>query len=108
MWPPLGLGPLDLDWLLEPLPLYPHCSLNLLRSTCASVLPSFLYLGMVPTYLLGLEVAQGAPLGLAGLGLLGPAIAAGEPWPCDELVLVFLTREGAWPLASLAISSRLA
>ena len=69
-----------------------RASLSLDLSTCASVLPSLLYLGIVPTYLFGLDVAQGAPLGLAGLGLLGPATAAGEPCPCDELELVFLTR----------------
>ena len=76
-WPPLCLGPLGLDWLLAPLPpLHPHCSLSLDRSTCAYVPLSLWYFGVVPTNLFGLEVAHGAPLGLAGLCLLGPATAA--------------------------------
>ena len=89
----LALGPLGLDWLLLLLPpLHPQFSLYLALSTCASVPLSPLNLGMVPKNRFGLEMALGAPLGLAGLSLLGPATSVEGLWPCEETELVFLAR----------------
>ena len=52
---------------------------------------SLLSLGIVPTKRpFGLDVAHGGLVGLAVLGLLGPASGAGDDgpaWPCEELVL---------------------
>ena len=108
----LGMELLVLDWLLCPLPLYPHFSRILLLSTCASVTTSLLILGIVPTKrLFGLDVAHGGLVGLAVLCLLGPATGAGydgPAWPCEELLLELVALVGVLPMASLAISARLA
>ena len=66
--------------------------------------------GMVPTKrALGLEVALGGPVGLAVLGLLGPASGAGEDepaWPIEELLVELMALMGVLlPSASLAISA---
>ena len=70
--------------------------------------------GMVPTKrALGLEVALGGPgVGLAGLGLLGPASGAGDDdpaWPIEELLVELMALMGVFgPNASLAISALMA
>ena len=90
LWPadpwywPLGVELLEevLDWLLA-LPLYPHLALLRLLSAWASLMEFLGSFGIVPTNLAtGLDVALGGPgVGLAGLGLLGPASVANDDGP---------------------------